>query len=112
MTTNLARALGVKAASVRLLDESGENLELVASCCLSDKYLNKGRVSAKKSIGQALNVQKPVIIPDAARDKRVQYRKMNKEEGIVTILSVPIKTKEKVIGVLRLAAGCRGNYPG
>ena len=30
---------------------------------------------------------------------------MVKEEGIVSILSVPIKTKEKVIGVLRLYSG-------
>ncbi len=110
MTTDLARALGVKAASIRLLDEKGENLELVASCCLSEKYLNKGPVSAKKSIALALNSQKPVIIQDAARDKRVQYRKMNREEGIVTILSVPIKTKEKVIGVLRLYSGVQREF--
>ena len=105
MTTDLARSLGVKAASIRLLDESGEHLELVAACGLSDNYLNKGTVSAKKSIAQTLNSQKPVIIPDAAQDKRVQYRKMNQEEGIVTILSMPIKTKEKVIGALRLYSG-------
>jgi GAF domain-containing protein len=30
---------------------------------------------------------------------------MNKAEGIVTILAVPIKTKERVIGVLRLYSG-------
>ncbi len=102
MTTNLARALKVKAASIRLLDESGETLELVASCCLSEKYLNKGPVSARKSIPQTLTGQKPVLIYNAATDKRVQYRKENQEEGIVSILSVPIKTKEKVIGELRL----------
>ena len=102
MTTDLAKALGVKGASIRLLDETEETLELVASCGLSEKYLQKGPVSAQKSIAQALNERKPVIILNAATDKRVQYRNMNQEEGIVTILSVPIKTKEKVIGVLRL----------
>ncbi|MCL4504395.1 MAG: GAF domain-containing protein, partial [Deltaproteobacteria bacterium] len=105
MTTNLAVALGVKAASIRLLDEHEENLELVASCCLSDKYLNKGPVSAKKSISQTLSGGQPVYIANAVTDKRVQYRQEVKEEGIVSILSVPIKTKEKVIGVLRLYSG-------
>lgn len=105
MTTDLARALEVKAASLRLLDESKQTLELVASYGLSEKYLQKGPVSARKSIAQALNGQRPVIIQNAATDRRVQYRKMNKEEGIVTILSAPIKTKEKVIGVLRLYSG-------
>jgi GAF domain-containing protein len=102
MTTDLAQALGVKGVSIRLLDESRETLELVASYGLSKKYLHKGPVSAHKSIAQALKTQKPVIILNAATDRRVQYRAMNKEEGIVTILAVPIKTKEKVIGVLRL----------
>jgi signal transduction protein with GAF and PtsI domain len=105
MTIDLAKALGVKAASIRLLDEAGENLELVASCCLSEKYLNKGPVSATKSISQTLSGGKPVFIANAASDKRVQYRKECKEEGIASILSVPIKTQEKVIGVLRLYNG-------
>lgn len=102
MTTDLAQALGVKGVSIRLLNESRETLELVASSGLSKKYLQKGPVSAQKSIAQALKTQKPVIILNAATDRRVQYRAMNKEEGIVTILAVPIKTKEQVIGVLRL----------
>jgi GAF domain-containing protein len=110
MTTDLAKALGVKAASIRLLDEAGENLELVASCCLSEKYLNKGPVSAKKSIAQTLSGGKPVFIANAVTDKRVQYRPEVKEEGIVSILSVPIKTQEKVIGVLRLYNGSRREF--
>ncbi len=102
MTTDLAKALKVKGVSIRLLDETGESLELVASYGLSKKYLEKGPVSAHKSIAQALKSQTPIIILNAATDRRVQYRTMNREEGIVTILAVPIKTKETVIGVLRL----------
>jgi GAF domain-containing protein len=103
MTADLAKSLvGVKGASIRLLDETKETLELVASFGLSKKYLQKGPVSAKKSIAQAMKNGNPVIILNAATDRRVQYRAMNKEEGIVTILAVPIKTKERVIGVLRL----------
>jgi GAF domain-containing protein len=102
MTTDLAKALAVKGVSIRLLNESRQTLELVAAHGLSQKYLEKGPVSAQKSIPQALKSQKPVIILDAATDRRVQYRAMNKEEGIVTVLAVPIKTKEKVIGVMRL----------
>jgi GAF domain-containing protein len=102
LTTDLAQALGVKGVSIRLLDEKKDNLELVASYGLSQQYLQKGPVSAQKSIGQALKSQQPIIILNAASDQRVQYRKMNQEEGIVTILAAPIKTKERVIGVLRL----------
>jgi GAF domain-containing protein len=102
MTTDLAQALGVKGVSIRLLDEQKKTLELVASYGLTKKYLQKGPVSAQESIPQALKGNKPVIILNAATDKRVQYRLMNQEEGIVTILAAPIKTKEHVIGVMRL----------
>ena len=46
MTTDLAKALvGVTGVSIRLLDETKETLELVASFGLSKKYLQKGPVS-------------------------------------------------------------------
>jgi GAF domain-containing protein len=110
MTTDLARALGVKAASIRLLDESGENLELVAAYGLSEKYLKKGPVSARENLAPLLKGQKAMVIQDVTVDKRVQYRQMKQEEGVVTILSVPVKTKETAIGVLRLYSGVRREY--
>jgi GAF domain-containing protein len=110
MSSGIAAALGVKGASIRLLDEDKQTLELVAAYGLSEKYLQKGPVNARKSIAQALNGQEPVLIENAATDQRVQYRKMNREEGIVTILSVPIKTKERVIGMLRLYSGVARNF--
>jgi GAF domain-containing protein len=101
LTTEVAKAIGVKAATIRLLDEERANLKLVASYGLSEKYLNKGPISAEKSIAEAL-MGKPVIVKNASADKGVQYKQEKKEEGIVSILCVPIKAKEEVIGVLRL----------
>ncbi|MDD5476481.1 MAG: GAF domain-containing protein [Syntrophales bacterium] len=101
LTKDVAEAIGVKAASIRLLEEDRTNLTLVSSYGLSKKYLNKGPVSAEKSISEALS-GKSVVVKNASRDKGVQYKKEKKEEGIVSILCVPIKAKEEVIGVLRL----------
>ncbi|MFH1079939.1 MAG: GAF domain-containing protein [Pseudomonadota bacterium] len=101
LTTDVATALGVKAATIRLLDEDRTNLKLVASYGLSEKYLNKGPISTEKSIAEALK-GKPVVVKNASRDQGVQYKKEKKEEGIVSILCVPIKAKDEVIGVLRL----------
>lgn len=109
LTADIANALGVKASSIRLLDENRENLELVASYGLSEKYLNKGPISAEKSIAEALE-GKPIIVKNAATDKGVQYRKEMKEEGIISILCVPIKAKEEVIGVLRLYSGVQRDF--
>jgi GAF domain-containing protein len=101
LTEDIAKSLDVKAASVRLLDDDKRTLKLVASFGLSEKYLNKGPISAEKSIATALK-GKPVAVKDAFTDEGVQYKKEKQEEGIVSILCVPIKSKDDVIGVLRL----------
>jgi GAF domain-containing protein len=100
MSVDVANALGIKAVSVRLIDREKETLELVASHGLSESYINKGPVRIEKSVTEALK-GKTVIIKNAQTDPRVQYRKEKKEEGIVSILCVPIKAQEEVIGILR-----------
>ena len=104
MTGEIADFFRVKAASIRLVDEDTQTLKLVASYGLSKQYLNKGPATADKGINEAL-AGKTVFIRDASRDKKVQYRQKKIAEGIISILSVPLKTREKVIGVLRLYTG-------
>jgi GAF domain-containing protein len=79
---------------------------MVASFGLSEKYKDKMVVWAEKSITEALN-GKPVMIVDVASDKTVRRRKEKEEEGIVSLLTVPIRAKEEVIGILRLYSGFR-----
>ena len=101
LSADIARGLGVKGATVRLLDEDRKTLKPVASYGLSEKFLKKGPISAQKSIAQTLE-GKPVLVRNVATDKRIQYKKELEEEGIVSLLSVPIKAKEEVIGALRI----------
>jgi len=97
-------ALDIKAAAVRLLDETRQKLELVASYGLSDRYLNKGPVLSDKSIAEAMMGQ-AVSIYDVASDARATYPKEAGEEGIKSILSVPVTLKGTVIGVMRIYTG-------
>jgi signal transduction protein with GAF and PtsI domain len=101
--------LGTKAGSLRLVNEKTNRLELVASQNLSRKYLKKGPLSIDKSIPEVLE-GKVVLIKDASSDQRIQYKTEKKEEGINTILSVPVIAKDKVIGVLRLYSGERRDF--
>ena len=94
-------ALGVKAGSLRLIDEQSNSLEQVAAFGLSEAYLNKGTLSVDQSIPQVLSGQ-PVCIRNAFSDSRIQYPEALQAEGLNTILSVPVVAGEKVIGVLRL----------
>lgn len=105
----IPEVLNLKAATIRLLDDSAQKLRLVSSYGLSEKYLNRGPVDTEENIIEALN-EKPVAIYDVSSDTRLRYRKEAEEEGIKSLLSLPIVAKGKVIGVLRLLTGWPRNF--
>lgn len=106
LTEEICKTLDIKAASIRLLNDERTTLQMVAHYGLSEKYVGTMVVSSEKSITDALN-GKPVMIVDVAADKTVRRKKEKQEEGIASLLSVPIKTREEVIGILRLYSGTR-----
>lgn len=101
---SVAKALNAKACSLMLLTPDRKLLFHTADYGLSEQYVQKGPVSADKSIAEALE-GKPVVVLDASEDERVQYRRQAKEEGIVSILSAPVKLVEDVVGVIRVYKG-------
>ena len=100
----ITAVMALKGATIRLINPKTNTMELVAAQGLSEKYLKKGPVDLDKSIAEALS-GRPVAIYDATTDPRVQYPKEAKEEGIATLVAVPMVAKGKVIGVLRLVTG-------
>lgn len=101
MTEKTCLALGMKGVTIRLINEDTGTLDPVASYGLSQTFLNKGAVLARKSVADALE-GKTIVIADAAEDKRLQYSNETREEGIASMVCVPIRSKERVIGVMRL----------
>ena len=93
----VAKAMGTKACSLMLLTPDEKVLPHTAAYGLSDWFVRKGPVSADKSMSETLK-GKPVTVLDATTDDRVEYRKQVKQEGIASILSVPVKLREEVIG--------------
>ncbi len=100
----LPEVMGLRAATIRLLDESGKRLHLVAAHGLSDRYLSRGPVDEEVNVQEALRL-KPVAIYDVARDSRVLYQRQMEEEGIKSMLTLPILAKGRLLGVLRLLSG-------
>ncbi len=97
----LPTSLGCKGCSIRLLQSQTNQLELVASHGLSETYLQRGHVENEKNVEAALSGS-PVSIFDVGQDDRIIYKKNMEEEGIKSLLSVPIKAGTDVIGVLRI----------
>ena len=101
ITKNIVKILKVKGCTIFLIDQMENKLRISSSSGLSDAYLNKGPVDSEKSIVETLS-GKWVLVPDATNDHRIQYPKEAKKEGIISILSVPMSVKLKIIGVLRI----------
>jgi GAF domain-containing protein len=93
----------VKACGLRLLDPNTGQLRLSAVYGLSGGYLAKGPVDIVHSAidSEALRGS-PVFIADARIDPRFQYQGAAKEEGIVSVLCVPLEVHGEAIGVMRV----------
>ena len=98
---NIKTALDVKGCALFLINRKTDELEVAAAFGLSDEYINKGPVSALRSIAQSLE-EGPVAIFDISDDPRLQYPEEAKKEGIASILSVPIEIAGRVIGAMRI----------
>jgi serine phosphatase RsbU (regulator of sigma subunit) len=93
---------GVKACSIRLLDEEAGDLKMRSTYGLSEQYQNKGAVSKDDPVIEAAFAGKAVVLDDMRVDGRVKYKEATMQEGLVSQLTVAMKFRGKAIGVLRL----------
>lgn len=100
---SIAEAMQVKACVLRLLDRETGNLQISAVYGLSKHYLAKGPVDLAHSAldHQALEGS-PVYVSDAGQDSRFQYQEAARQEGIVSVLCVPLEVRGEAIGVMRV----------
>jgi len=96
-----ARAVGTNSSCILFLDPQKEYLITLGSHGLSDLYLKKGPIGAHKSLPEIAE-GKIVHIADATHDERVQYPEVAQEQGIASMLGVPILKGGGAIGELRI----------
>ncbi len=93
---------GVKACSIRLLDEDSGELRMRSTYGLSEEYRNKGAVTKEDPVIKAAFAGKAVVLDDMRVDDRVRYKEATIKEGLVSQLTVAMQFRNKAIGVLRL----------
>ena len=103
-------ALNIKGCALFLFSAKSDDLKLAGSFGLSSEYLDKGPVSALRSIASALQDGQPVAVFDVTDDPRIQYPEEAQKEGIASILSVPIILGEKIVGCLRVYTAERWEF--
>ena len=93
---------GVKACSIRLLDEQSGDLKMRSTYGLSEEYRSKGVVTKDDPVIKAAFAGEAVVLDDMRVDDRVEFKEATISEGLVSQLTVVMKFRRKPIGVLRL----------
>ncbi len=96
-----ARSFSAKGCSILLFDDRERQLFPVATYGISEAYVRKGPIFVDTK-DSAFFRGEPVFVKDMQSDARVQYPKEAAEEGILSMLSVPIKSRSTVIGTIRI----------
>ena len=99
------RTFNAKGCGIMLLDEKENQLINIASYGISEEYLRKGPVLWVDSNQSVIITGKPVFVEDMRDDPRIQYPDAAAKEGFISMLSIPIRSREAIIGVLRIYFG-------
>jgi signal transduction histidine kinase len=95
-----AKGTGAKGCSLLTLTADGKHLIHRVTYGLSKGYLSKGKMSVKGM--EQVFAGKPIAVYDVSREGGVEYTAEAAAEGIVSMLSLPLRVKKEVVGVLRL----------
>ena len=98
----VADVMGVKGASIRLIDEPRDELRIAAAFGLSEAYVKKGALRLSRAgIDHAALTKGHEQVLDLRQDDRVQFPELLETERLVSMLSVPMRYKAQAVGVLR-----------
>ena len=102
-------SMGGKAACLFLADEQQDLFVPTAQIGLSDNYLHANPLKAR-SVVAVLDKEGYLSFPDATSDPRLEHHEAKKAEGIASLLTVPVRVKDRIIGVLSLYTATRREF--
>ena len=101
IVTVTAEVMGSKICSIMLLDTVKKVLTIKATQSMSKEYLNKRPLKLGEGIaGKVAQENKPAIVENIQEAEEYKFKDIGIKEGLVSMLSVPLHVKGKVIGVL------------
>jgi signal transduction histidine kinase len=94
-----------------LMIERAGGFETVATDGAGPAYLSRVRPGVHNSVsGRVLRTGQPVIVDDVLAEPGFHLNDVAQAEGLVSLLSVPLRTKSRSIGVLNLYTGERRTF--
>ena len=103
IVTLTANVMKAKVCNVWLIDEKKQEFNIKATQSMHQEYLNKRTIKLNEGIvGLVAREKKPKIIFDVLKEERYKEKKLARKEGLVSMASIPMMVKDKVIGVLNV----------
>lgn len=103
IVTLTANVMDSKICSLWILDEKEKVLRIRATQAISEEYLKERSLKLGEGVvGYVAQHNKPLSILDVLKDPRYKEKELAKKEGLVSMLSVPMVVKDKVIGVINV----------
>lgn len=99
----VAEALNSPVCSIMLVDEERRELVISAARCSSPDYLHKMPIKIQDSlIGRVVREGRPIMIPNVLAEEQYRYPELARKTGLASLLSVPLFTRDKVIGTINI----------
>ena len=96
-----AQTMGVEVCSLELMDEERGELVMRAAWSRNQTYRRRPPLREGEGVmGEVIRERKPIMVDDVRTDPRYRYKEMAREEGLVSMLAVPLIVREKAIGVM------------
>ena len=103
IVTLTANVIKAKVCNVWLIDEKKQEFNIKATQSMHQEYLNKKTIKLNEGIvGLVAIEKKPKIIFDVLKEEQYKEKKLARKEGLVSMASIPMMVKDKVIGVLNV----------
>jgi signal transduction protein with GAF and PtsI domain len=101
IVTMTAEMMNSKICSIMILDPLKGELQIVATQSLSYAYRKKPNLKVGESIsGRVVQEQRPIAVKNVAKDPNYSFPNIAREEGVSSLLSVPMMVKNRVVGVI------------
>ncbi len=108
IVTVTANLMNSKICSLWIFDEREQRLKLKATQSISEEYLRERSLAMGEGVvGHVALQNQPMAILDVLREPLYKEKELAKKEGLVSMLSVPMCIKDRVIGVIN----CYTSYP-
>ncbi len=108
VVTVTAEVMHSKICALWLLDEKEQVLTLRATQSMSAEYLKKRSLKIGEGItGRVAQTNRPRSVLNVLEDPEYKEKELARREGLVSMLSMPMAVKGRVIGVIH----CYTSYP-